>query len=259
MELSSVLTTHCLQGVFAMSRARCLFAFFALVLSASLVQADGLLCDLPKDGSWVTYDADVNATGPGGMNMTIKGTFNLASVGEATEGGEPCRWIEVEFKLAMVMGDRKNEKTEVYKLLIPEKYLAKGESPLEHVVRAWVKRDKSEPVKLDNPNDIDAGPLPLVLAAAWKNAKDLEQTEVECKLGKVACKGTEGTLEFKNKRGGTMKCKLEKRLHPDSPFGVASSRWNIELPEMGEGSGMTWNIKLADFGKDAKSKMPDAK
>jgi len=242
-----------------MSYARYLLAFFLLVLPAVLARADGLLCQLPKDGTWATYDIDVNAKGPGGMDMSIKGTVYLASVGQVTEGDQPCRWIEVQFKMTMTMGEHKDEKTETSKLLIPEKYLAKGESPLEHVLRAWIRREKGEPQKLDKPNDIDAGPLPLILSAPWKDVKQLDKADVECKLGKVACEGVQGTLELKMRQDKVMKCKLENRLHADSPFGVAASHWTIELPEDAGGGTMEWNAKLADFGADAKSKIPDAK
>jgi hypothetical protein len=241
-----------------MSYARCLAAFFLLVLSAALARADGLLCQLPKDGSWATYDLDMGAKMPGGGVAKAKGTVWLASVGQTTENGEPCRWIEVEFKITMAMGDQKREEIEIEKLLIPEKYLAKGESPLEHVLRAWKKHGDNKPVKMDKSNDIDSGPLPLILSGPWKEVKKLDKAEVECKLGKVACEGVQGSLEFKI-HGGAMKCKLENRLHADSPFGVATSRWTLEMPDTPGMGGMDWGLKLVDFGKDAKDKMPDAK
>jgi hypothetical protein len=242
-----------------MSYARYLVAFFLLVLPAALARADGLLCQLPKDGSWATYDLDMGTKMPGGEVAKAKGTVWLASVGQTIENGEPCRWIEVEFKITMTMGEHKREEIEVNKLLIPEKYLAKGESPLEHVLRAWMKHGEAAPRKLEKPNSIDAGPLPLVLSGPWKDAKQLDKAAVDCKLGKVACAGVQGTLEFKI-HGGNMKCKLEKRLHADSPFGVAASRWTLEMPDGPSGMGaMDWNLKLVDFGENAKSKMPDSK
>jgi hypothetical protein len=243
-----------------MSRARCLVAFLLLVLSAALAKADGLLYQLPKDGSWATYDADMQAKGgPNGETMNAKGTLTLASVEQVTENGQPCRWIEVQFKLTMAMGEHKSEKIETYKVLIPEKYLAKGESPLEHVVRAWMQRGDGEPQKLTNPGDIDRGPLPLILSAPWKDAKQLDKAEVDCKLGKVVCEGAQGAQEFKNKQGKVIKCRFENRLHATSPFGVATSRWTMELPDMAKDAEMKWEMRLADFGDDAKSKMPDAK
>lgn len=243
-----------------MSRVRCLAAFLLLALSVGLARADGLLCQLPKDGSWATYNLDIAVKMPNGQNASTTGTMSLASVGQVTENGMPCRWIEVLCKLTMGMGDQKAEKVQMWKLLIPEKYLAKGETPLEHVLRAWTRQGTGEPQNLADPNDMDAGPLPLVLSAPWKEAKQLDKAEVECKLGKVSCDGEQGLLEFKAKGGNAMrmKWKLENRLHADSPFGVATSRWIMSVPDMMEGE-MEWNLKLIDFGGNAQSKMPDAK
>jgi hypothetical protein len=243
-----------------MVRTRCLVAFLLSLSLVSLAQADGLVQQLPKDGAWATYDMESSAKGgPGGATMSMKGSVWVASVGQVTENNLPCRWIEVEFKVKMEIGDAKHEKSEVYKLLIPEKYLAKGETPLDHVVRAWTKTDKGDPRKWDKPNDIDAGPMPLILSGPWKDVKQLDKAEVESKLGKLACEGVQGSLEFKMRQEKVMKCKLENRVHPDSPFGVVTSRWTITVPEMDTNMEMTSGLKLSDFGTDAKSKMPDAK
>ena len=58
-----------------------------------------------------------------------------------------------------------------------------------------------------------------------------------------------------------MKGKFKSRLHADSPFGVAISHWTLQPPENApvKTGDMEWDIKLVDFGADAKSKMPDAK
>jgi hypothetical protein len=244
-----------------MTRTRTLASLVLLVALGGLARADGLLYQLPKDGTWATYDVNVSAKGPNDMNMEMKGTLRLASVGQATEKDRPCRWIEIQFDMTMAMGEHKMDQSEAYKLLIPEKYLAKGESPLDHVVRAWTQHGKGEMKKLDNPNDIDAGPLPIILSAPWKDVKQLAKAETESKLGKVACEGVEGSLEFKASKIGVMKAKFENRLSTESPFGVVASRWTIQPPDdtpakMGD---MVWKLKLTDFGSDAKTKMPDAK
>jgi hypothetical protein len=247
------------EGVYAMSRARLVLSLLLLVFSAGLAKADGLLCQLPKDGTWATYDLNMAMTMPGGESAAAKGVIRIASVGQATtDDNLPCRWIEVECKMAIAMDEHKTEKTQTWKMLIPEKYLAQGETPLDHVLKGWTWQDQGQPQKLDNPNDIDTGPLPLILSAPWKELKRLDKVAVDCKLGKVACDGVQGSLEFKTKDGQAMKCKLEARLHPDSPFGTATNRWTIFVPMMGE-SGMEWTLKLADFGENAQSKMPDAK
>jgi len=229
-----------------MSYARYVAVFLLLVLSAGLTRADGLLYQLPKDGTWATYDFDSNTKGPGGQNMNMKGSLRIASVGQTTEQEQPCRWIEVQFDMTTTVGEHKMEQSEIYKLLIPEKFLAKGETPLEHVVRAWTQQGKNGPnKKFEKPNDIGASPLPLILSARWNDAKQLDKAETESKLGKVACDGVEGTLEFKGSRFGVVKGKFENRLSADSPFGVVTSRWTLQSPATApvKTGDMEWKIK----------------
>jgi hypothetical protein len=238
-----------------MSRFRWMVAFLFLSLSAGLAQADGLLYQLPKDGAWVSYDFNATAKAEG-HEMKVKGALCMASVGQVTEADQPCRWIEIQVDMSFDEGDRQHKKSEVYKLLIPEKYLAKGESPLEHVIRAWFKRGESETKKMENLDDADASPLPIVLAGPWKDAKTLDKAEVDCKLGKLLCEGVQSSREFKLRREGVLKCMQEVRLHPDAPFGVVGGRWVIDAPRA---PNMEWTLKLKDVGEKAESKIPDAK
>ena len=170
-----------------------------------------------------------------------QGYVRIASVGQTTEEQQPCRWIEVQFDADDDhRRAQRSRRIEVFKVLIPEKFLAKGQSPLEHVVRAWIRHGEDEPKKLEKPDEFSASPLPLILSGPWKDAKELEKAEVECKLGKLACKGVEGTLEFDLGKGGVMKCKFEDRLHADSPFGVVTSHWTLQPPEAGPMKSARW-------------------
>ena len=58
-----------------------------------------------------------------------------------------------------------------------------------------------------------------------------------------------------------MKCKLENRLHDESPFGVVTSHWTLTPPQEAgmKAVAWDWNFKLVDLGKNAKSKMRDVK
>jgi hypothetical protein len=245
-----------------MSRFWCAIAVLTLAWSASPARADGLLYQLPKDGTWATYDIDVVYKGnlPAPVaEATIKGTVRMASVGRTTEDKLPCRWIELRLEMEMSAGGRAAKKVDaICKLLIPEKFLAKGQSPLDHVVRAWKQVDKGAPKQWKKPNDIEEGPVPLFLSNPWKDVKQLDKIEVKSKLGKLVCEGVAGTLELKAKASKDMKCKFENRMNAKSPFGVVASHWMIEPPDV-ENVVMEWNMKLADLGENAKSELPDAK
>src|SRR5262249_15879102 len=110
----------------------------ASVLSPGIARADGLLYQLPKDGSWVRFAIQYTFKFDGVEKAAQgTGTMTMAPVGKAREGGEACRWIEFKVKLK----DSGTEHTLIRKLLIPEKYLKKGENPTEHVARGWAKYD----------------------------------------------------------------------------------------------------------------------
>ena len=191
---------------------------------------------------------------------TAEGLIHMASVGRVTEDGGPCRWIEVRFEIKAEKG---RVDVMVIKVLVPEKNLAKGQDPLKHAVRAWIKRRPDDPPKeLEDPADIDKGPLPLVLAAPMKNQKELEPILVASKAGNLRCKGVEGKVEFQaGGPGRTIQGTVESRLHAKAPFGTVSSLWRLEMHRAGSTKvrKATFDMKLADFGTGAKSEMPEKK
>src|SRR5262249_35823821 len=117
------------------------------------------------------------------------GTMTMASVGKAREGAEACRWIEFTVKLK----DSGAEHTLIRKLLIPEKYLKKGENPTEHVVRGWAKYDNEE-VERAVPVH---GRWPAYLAGPLQDERKLDRRLVESKLGALRCEGVTGWIQYK--------------------------------------------------------------
>jgi hypothetical protein len=245
-------------------------AIVILALAAGAAQADGLLYQLPKDGAWARYEMEIAAKIEmeiegkiDEQEMEASGSLRMASVGRTTEKGEPCRWIEVNLETKMKTGEGKERVDKrIAKVLIPEKYLKKGESPLDHVVRAWHRRENGgpgrEPRQLEDPKDANQTPLPIVLAGPFKDVQQLEEVVVESKLGKLSCAGLTGHMEFKMRGDSTMQIKMENRLHPKAPFGVVSSRWIMQgTSDGGPAVEMTWNLKLSELGEDAKSELPD--
>lgn len=115
------------------------WAFCSVVTVCSQVLADGLIYELPPDGSWASYQMKYRIselTSLDGEPMSpsaaiLKGVLTLRSVGtqETTDG--PGRWIELESN-----GPPTNEfpgRIIVLKMLIPEKYLTAGHDPLARV------------------------------------------------------------------------------------------------------------------------------
>ena len=78
-----------------MSVRRCVWVLIWVAMSAGVVRADGLLYQLPKDGTWASYDLNVSVQ----RETTMTGILRLASVGQVTEDKTPCRWIEVQIEV----------------------------------------------------------------------------------------------------------------------------------------------------------------
>ena len=105
-----------------MSRSIVLLALLVVTTLADTASADGLIYQLPEDGTGVTYDMEIKQTVRGRENTT-NGTLTIKSVGETILGGENCRWIECK----MVTRLGRFDQVVISKTLIPEKQLGKGE------------------------------------------------------------------------------------------------------------------------------------
>jgi hypothetical protein len=232
---------------------RRIFGAIALLgLLATSARGDGFFYQLPEDGTWAKYEIDITQE-RGGMQQSNHAELTMASVGKSVENAEPCRWIEVRLK----MNDNGNEHTIVAKVLTPEKYLKKGEDPLNQMVRGWLKgkggSNDQSPEKLEASN---FGPLRAFLAGALQDEKKLDKEVVDSKLGNQECEGVTGHAPFtEGDREG--KFTFTNRLHPKAPFGLVAGRLEFGFKRDGQvvESG-TATFKLIDFGKDAISELP---
>jgi hypothetical protein len=231
-----------------------LLAVPVLMLSAfaPTARADGLIYQLPADGTSVRYDTDATFTNNGQERM-VKGTLTVSSVGQATVDNEKCRWIE--FK--SVSKTDQGERIMIAKCLVPEKDLGKGKSPGDHMIRGWVKRGDMEPEAISDLRS-QRGRMMLVgyLAGPAPNAKDLDKTEIDGPLGKQSCAGITGEQEFQ-RDNGSLSINFENRLHEKAPFGVVSAVWKFEFKTNGQvmGSG-TSKMTLAEINTTALTELP---
>jgi hypothetical protein len=59
---------------------------------------------------------------------------------------------------------------------------------------------------------------------------------------------------------GDGRVRVQNYLHDKAPFGVVTSRWHFEFPDLGEGkSSIDADLSLIEVGKGAKSELPDQK
>jgi hypothetical protein len=171
----------------------------------------------------------------------------MASVGEVTENGERCRWIE--FRLDAVEGGV--AKFWIRKLLIPLRYLRRGENPTAHVIRGWtLQEDRGvEPAVAVH------GRWPAFLAGPLEDHRTLPPVLVKTSLGELSADGEAGWIAFDE---GAMHSKVsfETRLHPSAPFGVLESRILFEVTTEGGAYSIDSRATLVATGTGAVTALP---
>lgn len=245
-----------MRGIFSAA----LGALCVLVPATTL--AEGLLYQLPEDGTWVRFDLDVSGSETDGMMVTLVGTLKMSSVGTVDVNGERCRWIEV----AIEASANDEPFTQVDKVLIPQKHLAAGKEPLKHVVEAWKKHSMiadGRPREIEDSAGRVARSLESLrpfLHGPFRKVKKLDKVPITTKLGKLECAGIRASEVVDQSRGVTVDTTYTIRLHKKAPFGVVT--WEAETTFEKDGDPLgtgTMELKLLDFGKDAKSAIPDAR
>jgi len=231
-------------------------AFVALAVCS--VRADGLIVQLPKDGAWATFDmhqvkslVDRNTGETLIEDSSSDLSLRVSSVGQVTVEGKSCRWIEI--KLQEIL-DGKMQSI-IFKALIPQEHLKRGGEPEKHIVRGWAKAYDKPIVQIE---DVDKGPLRLLLSGPLQDSKKLDSKVIDCKAGKLNCDGLSGTTAWKDQAGRKFQATHEIRLHDKSPFGVAF--WDSRT-EMDDQVRARMIIKmtstLSESGTNAKSELRD--
>ena len=227
-------------------------SLLVVLTSIEVARADGLIYQLPADGTQVRYDNEV-VFNNNGQERTTTGSLTLSSVGIATVDGEKCRWIEIKAARKSDNG----EQITIAKFLIPEKDLGKGKSAGEHLIRGWIKRDANEPQPITDLKGPQTRLLVGYLAGPPQNPRELEKTEIDGKLGKLSCPGVAGDYEFV-RDNGSLNIAMENRLNEKAPFGVVSAVWKFERKQNGQVMGTgTSKLTLADINTTALSELPD--
>jgi hypothetical protein len=137
------------------------------------IRADGLLYRLPEDGTWMRYSFKQTMALSKNEMMNVEGTLTLGSVGQEKIKNETCRWIEIVIEAKLP--DEGRTVKSVFKALIPEKRLKKGEEPLGHWVRGWAKLGDQKPQRLTQ--EMLSNPVLMInlfVAGPLQNTKALE-------------------------------------------------------------------------------------
>jgi len=224
-----------------------------LLLNSVAVYADGLIYKLPEDGTSIDYEMKV-LIALSDLPVSGFGTVSISSVGQVVVDNEKCRWLEFKMEVKMPL----NQRTVISKLLIPEKHLGRGKSPIYNVKKCWFKQDAGEVRELrDVKSQLDSR-LVTFLSGPLKDLKKLEQEVIHTKLGGLSCEGSIGRFEFQQ-GNTTLAAEIEARLHDKAPFGVVTL--GIELGLFDQDGlpieNMYVTLKLTDVNKNAKSELPN--
>lgn len=244
-------------------KAMCISAVLTLlVMGPSSIRADGIIHKLPSDGSWVEFHVEtteMDANNPNDVKRAT-GTLTISSVGSETVDEKKCRWIEIHGTIKQE--NRTQEEQFTLKILIPEKHLKKGGNPGTNILRGWRKIGRGEKEGNVKKLDVsDPGSLSWVidglLAGPSKETKKIEPKTIEFQNGRLQCPGLTGPFVYfvkveneKREISGT----TTTRFHEKIPFGVASLE--VKTKEL-SGDLIEMNLVLNDFGKGAKSRLPD--
>lgn len=248
--------------------------FAAMAVSFSICHpacAEGIIQQLPEDASWALFRIEgvKDASKQGGPVRHFAGQLKVSSVGTVTVDGEKCRWMEIEHTYRGQNEPIAEERGRIYKVLIGEKQLVPGGTPIDRVRRAWVAgfgKFASQPREIRSNNGATIPKAEFepeaqfFLAGPAADARPLEPELIESKLGKRTCAGLTGRIDTstlpKSDNKQVPAATFEIRLHKEAPFGVVS--YAVKLAET-DGRRVEFKAILEDFGTTATSRLPDSR
>jgi hypothetical protein len=238
------------------------------------VRADGLVFQMPPDGTWARFDVKTDGEFKPGQSPAQKiafpGTLTISSVGQVTRNEQKCRWVELK-------SETKTEGVHpklTLKMLIPEEHCQRGADPLAHSIRTHFNPkgvDKNAPAvesfidegfnRIQYEVERFRGVFPKQLAGA----KGLARETVDTPAGKFEdCEVIVGTSDYDGclLNDGRMVHHAQYKivLNPKAPFGVVSLNLQGTVREITAKNAVSGKLAqtltLAAVGNDAVSDLP---
>jgi hypothetical protein len=244
---------------------RTFFIVLWLAVSAKHSLADGLVFQLPKDGTKIVMAGDANVSSHIQLSPTVdKSTLSpealktleptssnsrveivLSVVGTEMIAQKKCRWLQI------ALGEDGN----VLELLVPEHLCARGRDPLAGSISTyfnWKDVDR-EAGKIVVPSGFDRTRYEIerfrpVFPAPLENAKELPRESLVTKSGSYHnCEVITGTTSFEGALlgNGYWECRTNVSLwlHKEAPFGVVQISYDSTSSEISEFSTTEISIK----------------
>ena len=266
----------------------------AIILCLSLLgsesRAQTLISKLPEDGTWAKYDVASKPTMPGrrGASAPVqRSQIVLRSVGSETIDGKKYRWIEMEsLTKNQALRSGRGDTMTICKMLIPEKEIADGKSPIGKIKKVWMLNIEGEKESLGEVEP-DSELVKKMLGSMWpgeKVDKEIPAETIESGIGKLECEAVQFKYkvgpgaERDDKAGGdgdadkdkgdaeketpknSMEVEYTVYSNEKSPFGSVKSVARLSQV-MGERrmALSTTETVLKETGKGAKSAIPEMK
>ncbi len=238
-------------------KSRTLLMITLLLVVPVQSRANGLIQQLPKDGSWVRYFLNLKSEQP---DEADTGTLTIRSVGQVMVEGKPCRWIEFQF----TTNKQQDSGAQIVKVLVPEKHLQKGAKPVANIVRGWQKQGNSDPEPLPAERSTEVefflpGPLKDVKQLKQKKVIDYQRGQLKCDSAFTGAYSlTPPELREALPEGFSFTLRYTLWPHKAAPFGVAAATMQITVKQNDKVlQDATAEFTLEDFGIGAKSALPD--
>ncbi len=227
--------------------------FVLLLAAAPRALADGLITQLPDDGSWAEFELKLTLT-ENGQQRERSAYLRLSSIGHDEHQGIQCRWVELQ-----VTRTEPPQPDEVTKILVPEESLRSGQVTVASLIRGWRKPADEEATELDKDRPrLRIGPLALLLSGSFSDPKKIEKEEIKVEsLGSLACDKATSKHDLPISPTENLPADLTIWRHSKAPFGTVKLRVHIvdKRPDR-EREGVLEAVQVKS-GRDAKSALPD--
>ena len=195
------------------------------------------------------------------QSVKLQNTVTISSVGQVRRAEQDCRWIE----LVMRSDDREN----MLKVLVPEKFLTRGEDPLDHAILAFFNPKGADRAKVPPENGFNRIAYELdrfrpVFPMPLKEVRELPRKTIKTPIGTFTdCEVIAGTMEFDRPLMAEGRCEVKSSwqiaLHPDAPFGVVQVQCQETAREFTHNTrcdiSATSTLTISGKGNNAKSKL----
>jgi hypothetical protein len=215
--------------------------------------ADGLITQLPDDGSWAEFELKLTLT-ENDQKREHSAYLRLSSVGQVEHQGTKCRWVELH-----VSKTEPPKPDEIGKILVPEESLKSGKVTAASLIRGWRKPEDEEATEMDKDRPrLGIGPLAMLLSGSFSDSTKPEKEEVKVEgLGLLNCEKTTGKHDLPMSPTDNLPADITLWRNSKAAFGTVKLRVHLVDKRDGRERDGVFEAVQVKSGKDAKSAVPD--